>query len=161
MGRLEAGQSVSAVARTLGCSRQTIHNLRTRVQQTGAVADRPRPGHPLVTSRREDRQIRLRHLRNRFETAASTSRHLFRGRVSPFTIRNRLRTAGLQARRPYTGPIFTPFHLRQRLEWTRRHVRWNQRRWNNVVFSDEARFTLRFADGRVRVWRLTDLVEAA
>ena len=100
VGRLEAGQSVSAVARTLGCSRQTIHNLRTRLKQTGAVADRPRPGHPLVTSRREDRQIRLRHLRNRFETAASTSRHLlFRGRVSPSTIRNRLRTAGLQARR--------------------------------------------------------------
>ena len=73
--------------------------------------------------------------------------------MSPSTIRNRLRTAGLQARRPYTGPIFTPFHLRQRLEWTRRHVRWNQRRWNYIVFSDESRFTLRFADGRVRVWR--------
>ena len=109
VGRLEAGQSGSAVARTLRCSRQTIHNLRTRVQQTGAVANCLRPGHPLVTSRREDRQIRLRHLRNRFETAAFTSRHLFRGRVSPSTI--------------------------------------------SVVFSDESRFTLRFADGRVRVWR--------
>ena len=72
--------------------------------------------------------------------------------MSQSTIRNRVRTAGLRARRPYTGPTFTPFHRRQRLERTRRHVRWNQRRWNNV-FSDESRFTLRFAGGRVLVWR--------
>ena len=77
------------------------------MQQTGVVADRPRTGHPSVTSRREDRHIGLRHLRNRFETAASTSRHLFRCRVSQSTIRNRLRTAGLRARRPYTQDPFS------------------------------------------------------
>ena len=91
---------------------------------------------------------------NCFETAASTSRHVFRGWVSPSTIE--IIDCGLLVCKlgdRYTGPIFTPFHLRQCLEWTRRHVRWNQRRWNNVVFSDQSRFTLRFADGRVRVWR--------
>ena len=81
---------------------------------------------------RQETQITLRHLRNRLETAGSTSRQLLRGRVSQSTIRNRVRTAGLRARRPYTGPTFTPFHRRQRLERTRRHVRWNQRRWNSV-----------------------------
>ena len=30
---------------------------------------------------------------------------------------------------------------------------WTQRDWNRVVFSDESRFTLHFAHGRVRDWR--------
>ena len=27
------------------------------------------------------------------------------------------------------------------------HVTWNQRRWNRVLFSDESRFNVSFADG--------------
>jgi len=153
IGMLDAGTSVTAVARTLGCSRHTVYDLQTRLQQTGTTADRPRPGRPRVTSQAEDRQIVLRHLRNRFLTATCTRNELFRGRLSAQTIRNRLRSSHLHARRPYRGPIFTPLHRRQRLLWARRHLRWTQRDWNRVVFSDESRFTLRFADGRMRVWR--------
>ena len=55
IGRLDGGQSVVVVARAFGCSRQTINNTRTRLHQTGSVADRPRPGPRRVTSQREDR----------------------------------------------------------------------------------------------------------
>ena len=106
-----------------------------------------------MTSQREDSYIRLRHLRDRFTTATSTSMELLGGRVTAHTIRNRLRTAGLRARRPYFGPNLTRVHRQQRLLWTRRHVRFTQRQWNTVVFSDESRFTLSFADGRIRAWR--------
>lgn len=153
IGMLNTGTSVTDVARVMGCSRRTIHDLRTRLQQTGTTADRPRSGRPRVTTQAEDRQIVLRHLRNRFLTATSTRNELFRGRVTAQTIRNRLRTARLHARRPYRGPILTQLHRRQRLLWAQRHLRWTQRDWNRVVFSDESRFTLHFADGRVRVWR--------
>lgn len=145
--------SVSAVARAFGCSRETIRNLRIRVNATGGVADRPRPGARRVTSQRQDQQIRLRHLRDRFLTATSTSREMFRGRVTAQTVRNRLHAAGLHPRRPHIGTILTPLHRRNRLAWARRHVRFNQRQWNRVVFSDESRFRLRFADGRERVYR--------
>lgn len=153
IGRLYAGQSVVTVARAFNCSRQTIINLRMRVLQTGTIADRPRAGAPRVTSLQEDQAIRLRHLRNRFVTATSTSREMFGGRVTAQTVRNRLQAAGLRARRPYNGPILTPLHRRNRLVWATRHIRFTQRQWNSVVFSDESRFTLRFADGRVRVYR--------
>ena len=109
--------------------------------------------HARVTSHAEDRQIVLRYLRNPFLTATSTRNELFRGRLSAQTVRNRLRTAHLQARRPYCGPILTQLHRRQRQLWAQRHLRWTQRNWNQVVFSDESRFNLRFADGRARVWR--------
>lgn len=141
IGMLNTGTSVTDVARAMGCSRRTIHDLRTRLQHTGTTADRPRSGRPRVTTQAEDRQIVLRHLRNRFVTATSTRNELFRGRITAQTIRNRLRTAGLHARRPYRGPILTQLHRRQRLLWARRHLRWTQRDWNRVVFSDESRFT--------------------
>ena len=133
---------MTVVARAFGCSRKTW-----------SVADRPRPGPRRVTSQREDRYIRLRHLRDRFATATSTSMELLEGRVTADTIRNRLRTAGLRARRPYFGPIHTRVHRQQRPLWARRHVRFTQRQWNTMVFSDKSRFTLSFADGRIRAWR--------
>ncbi len=110
MGRLHAGQSVVAVARALNCSRQTIFNLRVRMHPTGTVADRPRPGASRVTSLREDQAIRWRHLGNRFVTATCTSREMFGGRITAQTVRNRLRAAGLPARRPHNGPMLTPLH---------------------------------------------------
>lgn len=153
VGMLQAGRSVIDIATAMGCSRRTVYDLRHRLQQSGTTADRPRSGRPRVTSRVEDRNIVLRHLRNRFLPAARTRAEMFQGRLSAQTIRNRLRSANLHARRPSRGPILTPFHRRQRLLWAQRHLRWTQRDWNRVVFSDESRFTLRFADGRLRVWR--------
>ena len=71
------------------------------------------------------------------------------------TIRNRLRTQRrpIRARRPYTGGILTLRHRRARLGWARVHRNWRRRDWNTVLFSDESRFNLSHADGRVRVYR--------
>jgi len=44
----------------------------------------------------------------------------------------------------------TVHHKRQRYAWTNQQLR---RNWRTVLFSDESRFTLKFADGRIRVWR--------
>nr|KAG5688406.1 hypothetical protein BaRGS_026674 [Batillaria attramentaria] len=39
------------------------------------------------------------------------------------------------------------------LQWAQGHLNWNNVRWQNVLFSDESRFCIDHADGRVRVWR--------
>jgi transposase len=65
IGRLEAGESQTAVAR--------IFNVSQRYQQNGSTRDLPRSGRPRVTTAAQDRYIRLRHLRERFATAMSTS----------------------------------------------------------------------------------------
>ena len=88
-----AGTSKRNIARAFGCS----HALWTRCQQTGSTADRQRPGFLRVTTPREDRLIRPTRLSNRYQTATSTSRTLFGGRVSEKTIRNRLRSNNLRA----------------------------------------------------------------
>ena len=77
-----------------------------------------------------------------------------RTRFSVSTFLNRLRSAGLKAQ-PYVGVPLTVRHRRLRLNWTRGHYRWSRPRWNRVLFTDESRFNVQFADGRLRVWRRT------
>ena len=43
--------------------------------------------------------------------------------------------------------------MNARLAWVVAHERWYQPQWNSVLFSDESRFTLSYADGRQRILR--------
>ncbi len=52
------GRSQSEVARVLNVHRSTVSRLYQRLGQTGTTDDRPRPGRPRVTSRRQDRFMR-------------------------------------------------------------------------------------------------------
>ena len=80
---------------------------------------------------------------------------MLHGLVSVSTFLSRLRSAGLKAHRPYVGVQLTVCRRRLRLNWARGHYHWSRRRWNRVLFTDESRFNVQFADGRLRVWRRT------
>lgn len=153
VGMLQAGMSQNAVAATVGTSQKTISLLWRRFQTTGSTDDRPRSGRPRVTTPREDRQIRLLHLRNRFLTAVDSAQNALGRRISSQTVRNRLKRCGLKARRPYKGTELTDRHKTSRRNWARHHLRFRVQDWSRVLFSDESRFSLKFADGRTRVWR--------
>ena len=102
----------------------TIERLIRRLKDTGRVADRPRRGHPRVTTPRQDGTIHLAHLGNRHVTATETAlttvgnhnRH-----IHPKTVRNRLREFGLRARRPYIGFPLTRARLARRMAWLAAH----------------------------------------
>ena len=151
----QAGFTSRQIATRLNCNQSTVIRLVQRNQHTGSVADRPRPGQPRVTTPADDRHIVLAHLRNRFLPASETARALRerRGPVAPNTVRNRLSAAGLQARRPYVGPPLTAQRRLRRLQWARAHHRITRLQWNSVLFTDESRFSMSVADGRIRVWR--------
>ena len=109
LGRLQAGQSQSAIARHFHVSQSTISRLWVRFQATRSVADLPRAGRPRATTAAHDRFIRLRHLRNRFLSASSSVQALpGPHRLSDQTVRNRLHEAGLRARRPHRGAVPHP-----------------------------------------------------
>lgn len=155
IGMLQSGTSSREIARRLHCSHTTILRLNTRFTQTGSTRDRPRPGQRRVTTARQDRQIVRDHLRDRTRPATTTAAQVQgrRGYIHPNTVRNRLHATGLHARRPYVGPILTDRHRNARFDWANRHRNWRLQQWHGVVFSDESRFHLRNADGRLRVWR--------
>ena len=70
---LMQGQRQQQVANHFGVNVSTIERLVRRLRETGHLADLPRSGRPHVMSRRQDRTIRLAHLRNRHLTATETA----------------------------------------------------------------------------------------
>ena len=156
VGMLLAGMAQTQIANHFNVSRMTIYRLMIRLRDTGNTSDRPRSGRPRVTTLRQDRHIRFIHLRNRFVTAVHTAR-LTPGRtnvrISDQTVRNRLHQCGLRARRPLKGSTLKQRHRAARLQWGRTRLRWNRNTWQNILFSDESRFCLKFSDGRARVYR--------
>lgn len=156
LGMLDAGSSVREVARAFHVHHTTVYRLTQRVRDTGAVGDHPRPGAPRVTTPHQDQAIRLQHLRNRFQTAASTARTTVgqRGRpISSRTVRRRLSERNIRCHRPYVGPVLTDRHRQARRNWAANGAFLGRRRWRDVVFSDESRFCVSHADGRARVYR--------
>ncbi|GFR84624.1 transposable element Tcb1 transposase [Elysia marginata] len=100
-------------------------------------------------------------MNNRFLSASASSRQT-RGRnnqrISANTVRRCLSTSGLYARHPYTGPIMTQHHGYQRTLLAQEHAPWDHIQWQSVVFSDESRFCIFHADGRV--WRSGERYQA-
>lgn len=154
IGRLQAGESQSAVARLMHVHQCTISRLWNRHQLFYSTQDRPRSGRPRITTAGQDRYIRVHHLRHRTATATDTAGRVpGLRRLSAQTIRNRLREAGLRARRPYVGAILRRQHRRLRVRWCRNVLGWNLLHWRRVWFSDESRYLLQRRDGRQRVYR--------
>ncbi|GFR91380.1 transposable element Tcb1 transposase [Elysia marginata] len=140
----------------MNVNRKTIFRLKQRLHETDTVRGRPRSGRPRCTTQRQDRNLVRNHMNNRLLSASASSRQT-RGRnnqrSSAKTVRRRLSTSGLRARRPYIGPILTQRHRHQRTLWAQEHGAWDRIQWRSVVFSVESRFCTDHADGRVRVWR--------
>ena len=144
------------VARAFGVHVSTIYRLTDRFLQNNDVVDRPRSGRPRVTSQRQDRNIVLTHMRDRFLPATTTARQTVGTHnrpVSDTTVRRRLIAVHLNCRRPYIGQRLTQLHRIARHNWAVLHRQWRNRQWQNIVFSDESRYCVDRADGRMRVWR--------
>ena len=156
IGMITAGMRIKDVARYFGVNSSTISRLRSRFRATGQVRDRQRTGRPRRTTLRQDRYLVLTSRRNRFMSAPKLlSRHynMIGHRLGVLTVRNRLRATSLRGRRPYVGVPLRAVHRRNRYNWAAAHRRWRRQQWDNILFTDESRFTLQFSDGRIRVWR--------
>ena len=144
------------VARAFGVHVSTIYRLTDRFLQNNNVVDRPRSGRPRVTSQRQDRNIVRTRMRDRFLPATTTARKTVGTHnrpVSDTTVRRRLIAVHLDCRRPYIGQRLTQRHRIARHNWAVLHRQWRNRQWQNIVFSDESRYCVDRADGRMRVWR--------
>ena len=89
----------------LGLTSQQL-NVLLDFKGDRAFSRRPRSGRPRVMSRRQDRTIRLAHLRNRHLTATETALNTVgthNRQISPKTVGSRLREIAPRARRPYVG----------------------------------------------------------
>ncbi|GFR92240.1 transposable element Tc1 transposase [Elysia marginata] len=127
LGLLQAGLPISEVSLRMNVNRTTIFRLRQRLHETDTVSDRSCSGRPRCTTQRQDRNLVRNHMNNRFLSASASSRQT-RGinnqRISANTVRRRLSTSGLRARRPYIGPILIQRHRHQHTIWAQEHAAW-------------------------------------
>ena len=146
---LMQGQRQQQVANHFGVNVSTIERLVRRLRETGHLADRLRSGRPRVTSRRQDRTIRLVHLQNRLLTATETA---LNRQISPTTVGSQLREIGLRARRPYIGLPLTQARKLRRMAWLTAHAPrlFPMRQWRRVF--------LRTSLGSLSVAQMVDVV---
>ena len=152
----QVGMTQTEIANHFNYSRMTIYRLLVRVRATGTTSDCRRSGRPRETTLRQDRHITLIHLRFRFATAVYTARRtpgIRNNRISDQTVRNRLRQSGLLPHRPLKCMELKRRHMIARLQWAPARLRWRRNTWQNILFSDESKFNLKFSDRRVRIYR--------
>ncbi|GFS16259.1 transposable element Tc1 transposase [Elysia marginata] len=126
LGLLQAGLPISEVSLRMNLKKKTIFKVRQRLHETDTLSDRPRSGRPRCTTQRQDRNLVINHIDNRFLSASASSRHTRERnnqRISANTVRRRLSTSGLRARRSYIGPILTQCLRHQRTLWAQEQPR--------------------------------------
>ncbi|GFT99656.1 HTH_Tnp_Tc3_2 domain-containing protein [Trichonephila clavipes] len=71
--------------------------------------------------------------------------------VTTRTIQRNIINMGFRSQMPTRVPLMTARYKALRLAWPRQHRSWTVDDWKYVAWSDESRFQLNLADGRVRV----------
>ncbi|GFS83383.1 transposable element Tc1 transposase [Trichonephila clavipes] len=72
--------------------------------------------------------------------------------VSKRTVKRSLHRVGYGSRRPTRVPLLNVRHRAACLAWARKHSDWSVEDWKRVAWSDESRFRLLNAHGRLRIW---------
>uniref|UniRef100_A0A3B1JWP7 Transposase Tc1-like domain-containing protein n=1 Tax=Astyanax mexicanus TaxID=7994 RepID=A0A3B1JWP7_ASTMX len=110
---LEEGNSSRMVAKDVGCSQSAVSKIWTKYKQHGMVVKAKRTGRPRKTSKRQDKQLKMKH---KWEEAGAN--------VCDRTVRNRLKEMGFQYRKAKRKPSLTPKHKRTRLQWAKERQSW-------------------------------------
>lgn len=153
---MEAGLSVSTVARKLGVHRNTVVRWWDRYCTAGEAKRKVGSGRPRLASRVQERRLCLAVKRNRFAPVSRVYPRwatACRIQCSSRTARRIVFSAGLRSCRPLIRIPLSPTHRRLRKQWAHEHAHWPVGQWMNVLWTDESRFSLDFCDGRVRVRR--------
>ena len=156
IGMLEAGLSLSEVARRTQRGKATVHRWWQRYLVSGRCERVKGSGRPRKSTARDDRYLTLLARRERFWTGKRYRQQWFNAcnvNCSVRTVYRRLLKSKLRSHKPLVRIPLSPQHRRLRVQWCRDHLGWNNE-WQNIMFTDESRFVLDFNDGRVRIRRL-------
>ena len=150
------GKTFRSINKATGMAIGTISDLIKKYNMFGYVQNQPRFGAKRKTTSRIDRQVVKMVQKNRFLSAPKVSSLLekdFGLKVSPCTIRKRLKESGFKARVPRKKPFLSKIHQKRRLAFAKKYVNMPVSFWRKVLWTDESKFNLVKSDGAQKVWR--------
>jgi hypothetical protein len=133
-------------ARLVGCHLSTVSRWRNRFNLTGEMKRKAGSGRNPITTRIQDRHLRIMSMRDRRATSVSLAKDLNHPdaakQISSRTIRRRLQSFGLNGRIARRKPLLTAKNIQQRIRWAKKYRDWTVDQWKKVLWSDESPFTI-------------------
>ena len=152
-----AGLSYAAIGRQIGCSKSAAFKVFKKFKNTGSVEKKKRCGRPKKFFKRGERAVcRIgRQLRcsTLGEITATVSSCFPRENPSKHLVKRIMRKYGIKSYRKKAKPFVSPKNRLYRQKWAGVLVQWPISHWEDVIFSDECRFTLKSDCRLQRVWR--------
>ncbi|GFW86552.1 transposable element Tcb2 transposase [Trichonephila clavipes] len=152
------GTSISETARVVGCLRSTVVSIYAKWMNDGETSNRRHGvGRPHAIKEKSHRRLSRMMKQNRSHTVVQLTAQYNAGlsrTVPEHTVQRTLLDMGLRSKRPTPVPLLTKRHRQLRLRWAREHHDWSMDQWEKVAWSDESRFVIHPADGRIRIRRL-------
>lgn len=132
---LNKRKSYKFIQETLSCSAKMIANAKKwrKVKENRGGKKRTTP--------REDREIINCAKKSPFISSTAIKKELDLS-ISTSTIRRRLIQQKLYARRPRKVPLLNKRQIQRRLSFAHEHVQWGEKKWRNILWSDESKIVL-------------------
>jgi transposase len=150
---LVEGHSCRDIARITGISKPKVSSIR---QSQDGVSNNPHVCRPLHFSQRDERQIVRLVSSGQCFTAVQASHRLREEQgmdSSPQNVRRVLKRYGFRSRIRRRKPLLRDIHQQKRREFCMRHKTWTSEDWQNILWSDETKFTVFGGGGREYCWR--------
>jgi transposase len=150
--KLQAGRSTRDVGNELQVSQSHVARLRRK-----RLSDIPTSssGRPQALTNTQKRACIRAVTSGGFETTTQATKYVreeCQVTVSVDTVRRVLRAAGLKSKVKQKKPKLNERHIKDRLEFARRHEHWTIDDWKHVIFSDETKVNRFCSDGRSWCW---------
>ena len=144
------------IARNLGISSSTVHNIIKRFRESGEITACKRQGRKPTLNARDLRFLRRHCIKNRHQCVkdiTTWAQEHFRKPLSVNTVRRYIRKCNLKLYYAKQKPFINNTQKRRRLLWARAHLRWTDAKWKSVLWSDESTFQIVFGKCGRRVLR--------
>ena len=144
------------IARNLGSSSSTVHNIIKRFRESGEITACKRQGRKPTLNARDLRSLRRHCIKKRHQCVkdiTTWAQEHFRKPLSVNTVLRYIRKCNLKLYYAKQKPFINNTQKRRRLLWARAHLRWTDAKWKSVLWSDESTFQIVFGKCGRRVLR--------
>ncbi|CDF38310.1 unnamed protein product [Chondrus crispus] len=134
--------SIREIAESISRSKTVVQNV---LKNPPAYGSEKRTGRPpkltLALKRRVIREV------SKGEKSANQTRKALDLPVHRSRVQALLKKDTRLQYTKFLSARLSPFHMQQILDWVKKHVTWNDNKWNKVIFSNEKNFNLDGPDG--------------